>query len=265
TETATITPIAPTATNTATVTQTPTSTPAVATATSTATATRTPTKTPVATSTPKPVAPAISLDKIKSKFNGWVKADLAGFTPGDQVKLTWPNGDVLASGTADSQGTLQTGFRTPLDPLGDYKVSAADQHGRKASTTLRVIPRILIGTDDFGAVGDIYRVYFYGFAPGDQVEVRWYAADGVTYQVVATVEVASNGRGVTTRLYVPQGSTVGDHWVVGKVVGVARSTSTYFTVIPGTTALVPVEQAIPDMSAGAMPEARFWVHSIDQY
>lgn len=199
------------------------------------------------------MAPAIALDKDKSKYNGWVKADLQGFTPGDTVTVKWPDGTVLASGAVGSNGKVATGFRTPLDPLGDYKVTVADQHGKKASTMLRVIPRILVGLDSVGPVGDIYRVYFYGFAPGDTVEVKWYNSSQTSYQVVTTLTVADNGRAVSTRLYVPKGSTVGDHWLVGDVVGVARSASTYFTVTPGTAA---VDQVASTVSTNAVIQDR---------
>jgi plastocyanin len=184
---------------------------------------------PTPTKTATPIAPSITLDKEKSKYNGGVKATLAGFTPGKAITVTWPDGIKLLQLTASTSGKASGTFRTPLSPLGNYKVTAKDANGKTASTTLRVIPRIMLAPADEGPVGTVFRVYFYGFSPGDVVKIRWYAPDGVSFQVLATVEIADNGR-ASKLVTVPTGSALGGHKISGNVVGISRSAPTTFTV-----------------------------------
>ena len=111
------------------------------------------------TATPEPTATLVlALDKEKSKYNGAVTATLTGFAPNSPVTLRWPHPiptlanddvetDVLATGTSDAAGDAALTFRTPLDTLGDYVVTAEDGPGTRATTTLRVIPRILFNED----------------------------------------------------------------------------------------------------------------------
>ena len=98
-----------------------------------------------------------------------------------------------------------------------------------------MIPRINLSDFD-GYPGDTTRVYFYGYGPKDQVEVRLDSLDGATYQVIGTTTIADNGRG-TMVVTIPPGSEPGAHTIRGSVIGVGRSTSTSFTVIQSPWAL----------------------------
>jgi hypothetical protein len=205
----------PTATNTATATSTPTSTP---TATNTATAT--------ATSVPGP--PTIALNKIKSKYNGLVTATLSGFKPGATIAIRWPDRD-LTQVTADQFGAANATFRTPLVPLGSYTVRATDTAGNTDTTVLRVIPRVNLNEHE-GAAGIVIRTYFYGFSPGNKIEIRWY--EGASFQVLGFTTIADNGRG-TRLVTIPAGASEGRHVIQGKVVGIRRSASDHFDVTSG--------------------------------
>lgn len=240
--TATATPTSPsTATATGTTTTTPTATATApetntatattaATATATMTSTAVPTSTATITSTPTPVpsTPRIALSKTKSKFNGSVEASLSGFAPNSMVTLSWPDGTAIATASVSGAGTGWASFRTPLVPLGTYPVEARDPTGRVATAPLSVIPRIMLN-EETGPVTTRLRVYLYGFAPGERVEVRWYATNGMSYLVVKTVAIASNGRG-SSLITIPAATGAGKHKVMGRVIGVARSGSTTFQV-----------------------------------
>ena len=89
----------------------------------------------------------LTLSKDKSKYNGAVAATLSGFAPNASVTLRWPRAyeitggpdegmttTLLASGTADGDGRVTLGFRTPLEPLGDYELTARDAVGGRATT-----------------------------------------------------------------------------------------------------------------------------------
>ncbi len=93
-----------------------------------------------------------------------------------------------------ASGNATASFRTPLAALGTYTIRASDPAKTTATTLLRVIPRINL-SEFSGDPGKEFRVYFYGYAPDDQVEVRLYSLDGATYQVIGTTTVAGNGRG----------------------------------------------------------------------
>jgi plastocyanin len=188
--------------------------------------------TPTKTATPKPPTASIKLDKDKSKYNGVVKATFAGFTPGKTIKVSWPNGTILLQATANSTGTAAGSFRTPLSPLGNYQVTAKDSAGKSATATLRVIPRIMLAPTSSGPIGTEIRVYLYGFSPGDSVDVRWYAPEGVHFQVIRNIPIADTGRG-SKLVIIPAGSALGSHKISGNVIGVSRSTSTTFIVTAG--------------------------------
>ena len=125
---------------------------------------------------------SMTLSTASSKYNGTVTATLTGFSPNKDVSLTWPDGTVLGSKTTNSAGNATISFRTPLAPLGDYIVQANDPDGHISRTTLRVIPRLMTNVEG-GAPGSIFRVYLYGYAPGDRVEFRWYST-ATTYTVL---------------------------------------------------------------------------------
>ena len=190
--------------------------------------------------------PRVTLDKEKSKFNGPVVATLTNFAPNSSVTLRWPrayeitsgpnDGDfttLLASGMTDGSGRATLTFRTPLEPLGDYKITARDPSGGKAEATLRVIPRIMLNETE-GPTSTTLRVYFYGFGPGDRIDVRWHAdaSASSSYRVLKTITVASNGR-ASSIVTIPSNTGTGARLVVGKVVGVSRSASTPFEVTVG--------------------------------
>ncbi|HRA47715.1 MAG TPA: discoidin domain-containing protein, partial [Thermomicrobiales bacterium] len=169
----------------------------------------------------------VSLDKTQSKFNGWVTATMAGFAPSSPITLLWPDETVMGTATSNGSGGATITFRTPLQPLGDYFVRARDGAGTTGVAKLRVISRIDMTATE-GPPGTVVRVYYYGFAPGDVVETRWYSLDGTTYRTLNSVTIASNGRAsiLTT---IPDDSQPGVHLVRGSVVGVNRSASMNFT------------------------------------
>lgn len=250
--TATFTPQAPTSTFTPVVV-TSTFTPQVPTLTNTPQI-PTITTTPKPSATPRSAAPKVVLDKTKSKFNGWVTASFLGFTPGGIVTLRWSDGTVLGQAAASESGTGAIRFRTPLVALGDYLVEASNNFGQAASSNFRVIPRIMIAPDDHGPVGTMFRIYLYGFSPGERVDIKFFASDGQSSQVLATVTIASNGRARTDRLYIPNGTTLGDHKIVGDVIGVARSASLFFEVTRAAASRAEEPSATPSPTTTTTPE-----------
>jgi len=154
--------------------------------------------------------------------------------PHSAVALRWPDWTRLTSTTVDAAGNGSATFSTPLTPLGTYRIEARDGAGRIARASLSVIPRIMLNIDE-GWSSTRVRVYLYGFAVGERVEVRWYATDGASHAVVATVTIAANGRG-SSLFDIPASTGVGTHKVMGRVVGVARSASTTFRVTPAAGA-----------------------------
>jgi hypothetical protein len=213
--------------------------------------------------TPNPV---LTLSKTKSKFNGWVVATMTGFSADSPVTLRWDDGTVLTSTTSDGSGNATASFRTPLVPYGDYTVTAKDGEGNSADAPLRVIPRIMLAPDDSGPVGFRFRVYLYGFSPGNQVQVRWYDTNGTTYHTLGTLTIADNGR-ASKIFYVPSYGTTGKHTIRAKVIGLSRSVTTTFTVTgpaasdletptPTATATLPAEGSpVPDASPTETPAA----------
>ena len=186
--------------------------------------------------------PALGLSKDRSKFNGVVEASLTGFAPNSPVTLKWPRPfpldtsatpvttDLLASGTTDATGAATLTFRTPLEPLGNYPITGRDAAGGSATAVLRVIPRIMFN-ETSGPPDLRWRVYFYGFAPSDRIEVRWHTGSTTasTYAVVKTLTVAENGR-ASSIVAIPSGQAAGVHLVVGKVIEMGRSASAPFTL-----------------------------------
>lgn len=206
-------------------------------------------------------SPTVTLDKESSKFNGLVTASLAGFTPNSAVSLRWPNlfpvnandppsTDLLKTGTTDAQGRVRLTFPTPLQPFkaAGYVVTARDAAGKSATDTLRVIPRILLNKVE-GTRDTRLRVYFYGFGPGERIEVRWHAGpDGTSSSaVIFTLTVAANGRAVSDAFLPPAGTTGGasvdDPTVTSTATTTATSTST------------PTTEATPEPTATASPTA----------
>ena len=94
--------------------------------------------------------------------------------------------------------------------------------------SLHVVPRILL-SEDAGYPLATIRVYYYGFAPGDQVETRWYEANGTSYSVLNTLTIADNGRG-SALIQIPESKEYGAHTIRGSVIGASRSTSTGFSL-----------------------------------
>ena len=259
TATATTTAMPPTATNTPMPpAATPTRTAVPATSTATSTATTTSTSTPP--STMPPSAPSVELSKEKSKFNGGVVASMAGFRPGAVVTLRWPDGSVVATATADGSGRARATFRTPLVAFGTYRLVASDASGERASDTLGVIPRIMLN-EEAGPVSARLRVYVYGFSPGERVDVRWYTSDESSYVVLKTVLIASNGRG-SSLITIPRNMGAGDHKVMGRVVGVARSASTTFDVTSNPRSAARAESTA-DATSTPSPTASPTPPSID--
>jgi hypothetical protein len=171
----------------------------------------------------------MTLSKTKSKYNGVVEATLSGFAPDSTVTLRWPDHSTLAAVETDATGHATASFRTPLAAYGDYEIEATGKGGARASATLAVIPRIMLAPESVGPPGTTFRVYFYGFGAGERVEIRWYDLNGTSYDVLATVTIAANGR-ASKLVAVPSGSGPGAHTVRGSVIGVSRSASTVFTV-----------------------------------
>jgi hypothetical protein len=218
------------------------------------------------TATPKPPQPKVTVDKSKSKYNGLVTATLTGFKPNTVVKLMWPGAGEMGRTSVDTTGAGRTQFRTPLVAYGDYQLTASGS-GRSATVSFRVIPRIMFQPDDSGSVGDRIKIALYGFAPGEQVEIRWYQADGVSWDPVGVITIADTGRGAKI-IDVPA-STPGGRKVVAKVIGVKRSVSaTYIvtnassssaedpTLTPSTTATsAPTSTAIPTSTPTETPVA----------
>jgi hypothetical protein len=207
----------------------------------------------------------ISLSTEKSKYNGTVGATLTGFTPNAAFTVYWPDGLVLGQGIVDGAGNATLSFRTPLYPLGTYEIRAIDSAGRAATNTLRIIPRIKL-TEDSGPGGTVIRVYLYGFAPGNQVDIKWYALDGASYTVLSTVTIADNGR-ASRLVTIPEDAPVGEHRIQGDVIGIRRSTSDTFSVTPtisvepsatptatATATAEPTETSTPVPSGTATPE-----------
>lgn len=204
----------------------------------------------------------LTLSKEKSKFNGLVEASVTGLKPNSSVTLRWPRAFEITSGpndgefttgldtaTTDAQGRASFSFLTPLEPYGDYEVTARDPNGGEAVATLRVIPRILLNETE-GPTDTNLRVYFYGFAPSERIEVRWHASGSATssYRVVMTLTVASNGR-ASSLVTIPSSTGTGDRLVVGKVIGVRRSASTPFEVTAGGGGSVDDGSATPTRTA----------------
>ncbi|MCC6790708.1 MAG: peptidoglycan DD-metalloendopeptidase family protein [Thermomicrobiales bacterium] len=190
-----------------------------------------------------PSTPVLTLDKEKSKYNGWVTARLSGFAPNSSVTLSWPRRyeitsgpddgqftTILATGITDAGGRLTLRFRTPLEPVGDYTVTAKGAGNRDDTAILRVSPRIMLNETE-GPAETRLRVYFYGFGPNEEIEVRWHTNNSTSssYDVVQRITVADNGR-ASALVPIPRGESAGDHRIVGKVIGVSRSASTTFTL-----------------------------------
>jgi hypothetical protein len=172
-----------------------------------------------------PGSPTITLDKAKSKFNGWVVATLTGFEPGSVITVRWPDRN-LGQVTADQFGAATVRFRTPLVPLGNYTVRATDTAGNTDTTVLRVIPRVNLNEHE-GAAGELIRTYFYGYSPGNGIEIRWY--EGTSYEILGNVTIADNGR-ATKLVRIPLDTSEGEHVIRGKVIGISRSATDKFNV-----------------------------------
>ena len=197
--------------------------------------------------------PVVTLDKVSSKFNGMVTATLAGYSPGEAVTLAWADGRSLGAATVDDAGAATIAFRTPLDVFGAHAVSATGGSGAAATGTLRVIPRTMLN-EVAGPPTTRTRVYLYGFAAGERVEVRWHSGALVTssYLVVKTLTVADNGR-ASSLIAIPSGAGLGSHLVVGKVVGVSRSATASFMLTSGAPSVAATATRTPTATQTATP------------
>lgn len=195
---------------------------------------------------------AISLDKASSKYNGVVTATLSQFAPGKRIYLTF-DGTSLGSVVADSAGAAMFQFRTPLAVFGDHTIRArTGDSAHDVQTTLRVIPRVLLN-ETSGSAGSRIRVYFYGYAAGERVEAQ-FTTSGSAYTVLATVTIASNGRG-TSLITIPSDAAVGSHTIRGKVIGVNRSATTPFQVTAPSESAEPTVTPSPSASPTISPTA----------
>jgi hypothetical protein len=206
--------------------------------------------------------PEIALSKTSGKYNGVVGVVGSTFTPNSQVTLLW-DGDAVGEGTTDASGAASLAFNVPLAVFGEHTVTLRDAEGRADSATYRVIPRILLN-ETSGSTDARLRVYFYGFAAGERVEVRWHETDstGSDYEVLTVITVASNGR-ASSLIDIPADTDAGAHRVVGKVLGVSRSASTTFVVTEvepaeapeeGTTTATPAASPTVEVTPTATPE-----------
>jgi hypothetical protein len=196
------------------------------------------------TITAAPVAqPKLALDKEKSKYHGWVTASITNFSANTNVAIRWDDGTTILNLTTNGSGAASGRFRTPLDVYGDHSVEAFESNAKRDTAILRVIPRILLNEVE-GPAGMQIRVYFYGFSPGEQVQIQWYT-DSTSFTVLKTVTVADNGR-ASTLVNIPSDAAVGDHKIAGKVIGVSRSASTTFEVTEGVSA---AEEGTPSPTA----------------
>ena len=168
----------------------------------------------------------ILLDRESAKYNGWVTATLSQFSPGKRIYLKWDGVD-LTSVVTDGNGRATIQFRAPLDVFGTHLVTGRDGNGLTGEATLRIIPRILLNVTS-GPAGTQIRVYYYGFASGEKVDVQWYTTS-TKIKVLTTVTIASNGRG-SVLIRVPSDASTGNHKVAGKVRNVSRSASDTFRV-----------------------------------
>jgi hypothetical protein len=206
---------------------------------------------PTATRTPD-ASGRLSLSKSSSRYNGVVIATLTGFAPNTPVSLRWDQGAEIASLVTDQQGAGQAQFRTPLAVFGNHTVSAIGSSGGNASTTLRVTPRIKL-TAASGPENTTLRVYLYGFAASERVEIQWSQAGKSSYSVLKTLTIASNGR-ATSLISVPRGSAPGIWSITGKVIGVRRSTREEFLVTAPESTPTPTSTAEPTATATSTTE-----------
>ena len=205
----------------------------------------TPTKTPDASG-------SLTLSKTESRYNGIVIATVTGFPPNAPVSLRWDTSAEIASLVTDLQGAGQALFRTPLAVFGNHTVSAIGTPGGNASATLRVTPRIKL-TAASGPENTTLRVYLYGFAANERVEIQWARHGQSSYTVLKTLTIASNGR-ATSLITVPQGSDPGTWNITGKVIGVRRSTRIAFLVTEPASTNTPTPTSTPEPTATATSE-----------
>ena len=182
-------------------------------------------------SVPCTVPGAITLDRAESTTESWVAAELTNFTPGSEIAIRWEDGRVLRTARADSTGRARVSFHTPSAPYGSHVVTAEDAAGLRSTTRLSIIPRVKLTRETVPFGADL-RVYLYGFAADQFVEVHVAHEDGTTSEVLGTVTTDSQGS-ASVRITLPTIWHPGASTVVARAVPNERlNASASIDVVP---------------------------------
>lgn len=111
------------------------------------------------------VTPIFSVSHPTGIPNSLLEADGTGFGAGQSVSISFAD-QVMASPSANAQGSWSTGFPIPETPAGNYSITVLSPGG-ELKVPFRVTPAIIIG-ETHGEPGASIDLSGFGFAPDEK-------------------------------------------------------------------------------------------------
>jgi hypothetical protein len=158
------------------------------------------------------VSPASGGYKTNLSFTG------SGFAPNEtvQIYVRGVGSAVLASGTADSSGSVSASAQAPQSPYGPRLFLGAGQtSGKLGAASFSISPRLILQPNS-GPVGATVTAQGTGFGPLENVDIYWLTpARTLLGKMTANVNGTFNGSAALT-FTVPAGAPLGANTVFGR-------------------------------------------------
>jgi len=157
------------------------------------------------------VSPATGVYQTSLTFAG------SAFAPNENVTIYdyGIGSKVLASATADGNGSFMASARNPVSPYGLRPFFAVGQSsGKVGAANFSVHPRLVLSPNT-GPVGSTVTAQGFGFGSFEEVKIHWDNPAILLGTVTANVNGALTGSAALT-FTVPTGSPAGVHKVLGK-------------------------------------------------
>ncbi len=170
------------------------------------------------------VEPALSISPSPATYGENPTATATGFGGGATVTITvtWTSGAVSCTGTASAYGLYSCALPVRWTVAGTYTVSASDNVGNSATTTIVIDPSIVL-VPVSGPVGTTVTVEGASFAASSAISVGWTPSGSYCLTVL------TNSTGNFTCTFGVPGAVAGAHTVTATD-GAHNSATATFTV-----------------------------------
>ncbi len=178
------------------------------------------------------VTPNLQLSVLSGKVGSALSATLTGFGATETANLSW-DGVNFSSNATSATGRVTFFATVPQGIKGAHTISGTGfTSGLTKSTPYTILTGVNLNLSS-GTVGTSVTATLGGYAPGEQVDVRWYDT-ATTSTMLQTVAASSLGGGTLT--FAVPSATKGAHTVEGAG-NQGSLASTPFTVNPSVTGL----------------------------